>query len=629
MSSYRYKEALEEITQLEETLNISESDFAELMYRKSFVLTHLGFFDESISHAQHTLNLFGGKLISFTQKFDLYFVIIESLWRLGKFEESLLMIERVEKYAKNAIIGEETSVMKEINTQIQLQKSCVYCFTDLKRSVNYVNTSLTLSEEIEDDILYARSLFRKGKILTYQGKLVESHEILEESLEIGKKLNDHSIMATSLVALGEIHRLKGDFAQALQFFNTALILHQEIGNNYGMAITYNNVGIVYYSQGDYDNSFEYFTKSLERALEINFKFTVVESLFYLINILLTRDNFFEAKEHLDISRNASTDQQDTMIYYYTQLSEAVFHRKTNRFTSLGKAQEILENIISKNLVYQEINIHAMLNLCEILLYELRFTNNPEILKDLEEISDKLLEIAKEQISRSLLAEVYWLKGRLALVDADIDKATGFLSQAQIIAEGQNLENLARKISSDHDAILTEYAGWKNIIEENASLADRIKASQVDKLILNMINRVSFDLEEIENDAPVMLLILDDNGIPFFSYQFGDEDQVNQILFSGFLTAINNIIQEVFSTKGSLKRIEHQNYLLIFRHIENVIICYAFKGSSYSASKKIESFRSRLTSSPIWLDFPKMIKTGRYMQQEKVKRLENWADEIFT
>ncbi len=629
MNSYSYKEAMEEIALLEETPSITEGDFAELMYRKSFILTHLGYFDDSISHAQHTLNLFGETLISFTQKFDLYFVIIESLWRLGKFEESLLMIERVQKYAKNAIIGEETSVMKEIETQIQFHKSCIYCFTDLKRSVKYVNKSLNLSDEIDNEVLYARSLFRKGKILTYQGKLDNSHEILDKSLEIGKKLNDHSIMANSLVAIGEIHRLKGDFAQALQFFDTALILHQEIDNNYGMAITYNNVGIVYYSQGDYDNSFENFTKSLERALEINFKFTVVESLFYLINILLSRDNFFEAKEHLDISRNASKNQQDTMICYYTQLSEAVFHKKTNRFTSLGKAQEILEYIIGKNLVYQEINIHAMLNLCEILLYELRFTNNPEILEDLEEISDKLLEIAKEQISRSLLAEVYWLKGRLALVDADIDKATGFLSQAQIIAEGQNLENLARKISSDHDAILTEYTSWKNIIEENASLADRIKASQVDKLILNMINRATFDLEEIENDTPVMLMILDENGIPFFSYQFGDEDQVNQILFSGFLTAINNIIQEVFSTKGSLRRIEHQNYLLVFRQVDNVIICYAFKGSSYSANKKIESFRSRLTSSPIWLDFPEMVKTGRYIDEEKAKRLENWADEIFT
>ena len=178
-------------------------------------------------------------------------------------------------------------------------------------------------------------------------------------------------MADALVAIGEIHRLRGDFGKALQYYNAALILHQEIGNIFGMAIIYNNVGIVYYSQGDFDNSFEYFTKSLQRALEINFKFTVVESLFYLINILVSKDQEFEAKEHLQIAKDTALDQTGTMIYYYALLSEVTLLRADNRFSSLGKAYDILQEIINQNIVYQEITIHAMLSLCEILLQELK------------------------------------------------------------------------------------------------------------------------------------------------------------------------------------------------------------------------------------------------------------------
>ena len=96
-----------------------------------------------------------------------------------------------------------------------------------------------------------------------------------------------------------------------------------------------------------------------------------------------------------------------------------------------------------------------------------------------------------------------------------------------------------------------------------------------------------------------------------------------------MTAINNIIQEVFSTEGSIKRIEHQNYLLIFRNIDNFIICYAYRGSSYSASKKIEQFRDQLMESTIWKEFPIAIKSGRYLEDEKVEILEKWASEIFT
>ncbi|MCE7742245.1 MAG: tetratricopeptide repeat protein [Candidatus Heimdallarchaeota archaeon] len=619
---------MEEIREIEGSHTLTERQFAVLMIKKAFVQKQLGFFEKAKSLAQHTINLFGETILSLDEKYDLFIIIIETLWQLGEFEESLLLIERIENKIKNDEKNVPLELQNKIDALIFLNKSSIYSFIDLKKSEVFIERTLEFTEEIDDEILYAQSLFRKGKILTFQGQILEAIEVLEQSLDIGRKLNHYIVMADALVAIGEIHRLRGDFGKALQFYNTALILHQEIGNIFGMAVIYNNVGIVYYSKGDYDNSFEYFTKSLKRALEINFKFTVVESLFYLINILVSKDQLFEAKEHLQVSKDTSVDQTETMISYYSLLSEVVLLRTDNRFTSLGKAHDILREIISKNLVYHEINIHAMLNLCEILLHELRFSGKTEVLADLGGLTDNLLEIAEEQFSHSLLAEVYWLKGRLALVDADLDKARGFLSTAQSIAEGQDLENLARKISSDHDNLLNELNIWKNLIEEEASLADRIQESKIDKLVANMINRATFDLQEIENDTPVMLILLNEGGVPLFSQQFGTGKKVNQILLSGFLSAINNIVQEVFSTKGSLRRIEHQNYLLIFQNIENIIVCYAFKGSSFSARKKLNYFTKQIETSSFKEDFMFSSSTGKVLEDEKYELLEKWATEIF-
>ncbi len=598
------------------------------MTKKASVLSNLGFFEQAKSLAHHTINLFGETTLSLDEKYHLFIIVIEALWQLGEFEESLLMIERIENKIKNDEKNVPLALLNKVNAYLSLNKSSIYSFTDLLKSEEYIERTLEFSEEIDDEILNAQSLYRKGKILTYQGKLIQAVSILEKSLAIGRKLNNYLIMADALVAIGEIHRLRGDFGKALQFYNTALILHQEIGNTYGMAIIYNNVGIVYYSKGDFDNSFEYFTKSLRRALEINFRFTVVESLFYLINILVSKDQLFEAKEHLQIAKDTALDQKDTMIYYYSLLSEVVLLRNENRFSSLGRAYDILQEIISKNLVYQEITIHAMLNLCEILLNELKYSGKEEILEDLDDLTDKLLEIAEQQFSHSLLAEVYWLKGRLALVNADLDKARGFLSTAQSIAEVQNLENLARKISNDHDNLLSQLNMWKNLIDEDVSLADRIQESKIDKLVASMINRATFDIQEIENDTPVMLILLNEGGVPLFSLQFGTGKTVNQILLSGFLSAINNIVQEVFETKGSIRRIEHQNYLLIFQNIENIIVCYAFKGSSYSARKKLNYFIKQIETSSFKEEFMFSSSTGKVLDNEKNEILEKWATEIF-
>lgn len=598
------------------------------MTKKASVLSNLGFFEQAKSLAQHTINLFGETTLSLDEKYHLFIIVIDSLWQLGEFDESLLMIERIENKIKNDEKDVPLTLLNKVNAYLSLNKSSIYSFTDLLKSAEYIERTLEFSEEIDDEILNARSLYRKGKILTYQGKLIQAVSMLEKSLAFGRKLNNYLIMADALVAIGEIHRLRGDFGKALQFYNTALILHQEIGNTYGMAIIYNNVGIVYYSKGDFDNSFEYFTKSLQRALEINFRFTVVESLFYLINILVSKDQLFEAKEHLQVAKDTALDQRDTMIYYYSLLSEVVLLRNENRFSSLGRAYDILQEIISKNLVYQEITIHAMLNLCEILLNELKYSGKEEILEDLDDLTDKLLEIAEQQFSHSLLAEVYWLKGRLALVNADLDKARGFLSTAQSIAEVQNLENLARKISNDHDNLLSQLNMWKNLIDEDVSLADRIQESKIDKLVASMINRATFDIQEIENDTPVMLILLNEGGVPLFSLQFGTGKTVNQILLSGFLSAINNIVQEVFETKGSIRRIEHQNYLLIFQNIENIIVCYAFKGSSYSARKKLNYFIKQIETSSFKEEFMFSSSTGKVLDNEKNEILEKWATEIF-
>ncbi|NPD88821.1 MAG: tetratricopeptide repeat protein [Asgard group archaeon] len=620
---------MDEIDRLEETPDISDSSLVELALSKSRIYTQLGFFEKSIILSQQILNNFEEKFLSLEQKCDFYCYIIESLWQQGRFEDSLLIIEKAEYLATKEINDPNSLSSKEITAKILFQKGSVFCFVDLVKSLEYLNECLILSKITKNDDLYAQCLYRKGKILTFKGSLQESMLLLEQSLVKGRALNNSIIVAKCNVAIGEIYRLKGDFGKALQFYNTALIYHQELGNIYGMAITYNNVGIVYYSKGDLDNALEYFSKSLARSLEINFKFTVVESSYYLINILSNKNQFAEAEKYLELSKKTSKEHSGTMIFYYSILSEAILLRKINRFYSLGRAQEILQSIIERNLVYQEINVHAMLNLCEILLHELRFTDNRTILSDLEELTNKILKIAQQQFSKSLLAEVYWLKGRLALLDTDIGKASGFLSQAQAIAEGQDLENLARRISNDHDNLLSEVNKWKNLIEENVSLADRIKESKIDNLVLNMINRATFELDEIENDIPVMLIILNENGIPLFSMQFGDDTKVDQVLLSGFLSAINNIVQEIFATEGLIRRIEHQNYLLIFQNIENIIVCYAFKGSSYSARKKVETFASKLVSSSFMQYFGHTILTGRYLEKEKSDIMEKWAQEIFS
>jgi hypothetical protein len=94
-------------------------------------------------------------------------------------------------------------------------------------------------------------------------------------------------------------------------------------------------------------------------------------------------------------------------------------------------------------------IIALLNLCDLLLIELRNTSDMEVLEDLQKYITLLVEIAEKSNSYSLLAEIYLLKARLASIKFDLKDARRFLTQGKLIAERHGLNQLVRKISSEH------------------------------------------------------------------------------------------------------------------------------------------------------------------------------------
>ena len=98
--------------------------------------------------------------------------------------------------------------------------------------------------------------------------------------------------------------------------------------------------------------------------------------------------------------------------------------------------------------------------------------NREILEELETLIAQLLALAEKSQSYHLLTEIYFLKGKLALLTLDMKKARKFLTQAQRIAERWGFNQLATKISLEHDKLRNQLSIWDEIREEEISLSER-------------------------------------------------------------------------------------------------------------------------------------------------------------
>ena len=177
--------------------------------------------------------------------------------------------------------------------------------------------------------------------------------------------------------------------------------------------------------------------------------------------------------------------KDKSIERNYRLSKALVLKASSRFRDMGEAEKILRQIIDEEVFYFEHTPLALINLCDILLAEFRVTNKLEILDELEPLIAHLLSIAEKTQSHKIQAETYLFQAKLALLSFDTNKSRRFLTQAQQIAERNNLNKLALEISSEHQNLIDRLGLWEQLKASDAPLSERFELAQISEQMERM------------------------------------------------------------------------------------------------------------------------------------------------
>ncbi|MHA1355484.1 MAG: hypothetical protein ACTSR1_09960 [Candidatus Heimdallarchaeota archaeon] len=116
---------------------------------------------------------------------------------------------------------------------------------------------------------------------------------------------------------------------------------------------------------------------------------------------------------------------------------------------------------------------------------MKLTGNEEVVEEILPVIDELKSFAEKQESFSTLAETHLLQAKISLVSLNIGEARRYITEAQQIAEKYGLNLLARKISSEHDAILEGLNVWEDFKKNKAPVSERLKFVDLD----GYINRI--------------------------------------------------------------------------------------------------------------------------------------------
>jgi len=462
---------------------------------------------------------------------------------------------------------------------------------EMERSLEYFQKSLELSEQLGNPHEIAWSLSWCGVVFMYQGELERASEVLQNSLAICEQLGIPGTFAEalSLHCLGFVYMQKGELEYALEYLQKSLALEEERGlkTEFGWNLAY--IGIVHLTKGHLEEAFEYLEKSLEVREEVGTAFDISHSLIYLLLISLELGNLEPARHYvyrLEVLREKTTSKLLDQAYH---LAQAMLLKASPRVRDQMKAQELFQQIEKEKVIWLEWTVLASLNLCELLFLEFKFSENPEILHEVQAVTHGLLELAKAQHSHLLRAETYLLQAKLALLDLDMARARRLLTQAQGIADDKGLQRLAMSISHEHDALLDQLNQWEDLMTQEASLAQAGEFAGVEEMLSQMMRKRAIEPPEIQPEEPVLLLILAEGGLALYSHPFVKTRQLKEQLIGGFLTSLSAFGQDALAASGSIDRIMYEDYTVAVKALEDLLFCYIFQGPSYLALKKLEQF----------------------------------------
>jgi tetratricopeptide (TPR) repeat protein/predicted amidohydrolase len=401
--------------------------------------------------------------------------------------------QAIEFYHRALEVSEELVDKRISSVTLSNLGNCYTRIGDLEKALEYQLRSLAIKEEIGSKHDISMSLLNTGVVYQLKGNLNQAHEYYQRSLDISEEVGLPADVALAINNLGNIYELKGDLDQALDHFKRSLTLYEELGIREQTALLFSNIGNIYRKKGDYQQAQQYYQRSLMMFTEFGNTSLMASILAELVWVALERKDTDLVQHSLSQLKEIDAQMDNRIIHQRFRVAQALVLKASNRTRQKLKATEILEQVVKEEIGDHSLTVKAMINLCDLLLTELKLTGEAELITEIHGLTSQLLEIAKQQSSHSLLAETYLLQSKLALVQLDMGQASKLLTQAQAIADESGLERLSETLTQERTLLDSQIQKWDLIVKDNPSTKDLIELTQLDNVLERMIQETVTDM----------------------------------------------------------------------------------------------------------------------------------------
>jgi len=663
----KYQEMLE-IT--DELLNNSQSinetmSLLDTLYFKAKALNRLGQTGKGLAYIKMAEKVIAKGFNA--PKKEIYLRRAELLFEKGfVFEQEDELKNSLENYLQSQSLRREIEDLEglaETNTKVA---EIYQRLGDIVRALIMFKQSLEMFQSLNYEVKVAEVYNKIGEIYLWKGEYGPALENCLQSLSIAEETKSNSIKVKAFLSLSTIYSYLGEFDRALIFLNRALNLNQEQENtidfgktlcllsririikgqlndavknleqarqifakqNYklGLQTVERLKGILAFQLGEFEASKKYLIKDFEQLDHLKNYKEYSETLFWLIIVNLEENKIAEAKKYLQILQQNIEKKSNRLTQMESQLASALFLKRSKEPQILAKAKKILLEIINKETVDYHLTSIAYFNLIELMLKEAQNSREKQQLQEIDLFIERHFKRAQEIDSKIEIVENLWLKANALLLKYNVKEAQLLFEEGENLSEEAGLRRLGLKFTRAI-TIIKENLPEQPLSIANPSEETTAESEKVDKEIVKMIDKQTIAIEKMEKEEPVLLLVVYEGGVTVFSKKFSSKELIDEMFVGGFLTAIDAFMHQTFATRGSIEKIQHQEYTLLLKIENPLLFCYVYKGQSFTAVQKLNQLIQKLKNSEsLWSVLTK--NHGEQIDPINNEELSKLAEETF-
>jgi tetratricopeptide (TPR) repeat protein len=487
---------------------------------------------------------------------------------------------------------------------------------DLLRALEFYKKSLDFLKSVEENKPETgRLLSTLGTIYADLGKLDLALEYFKSSINLNREINYDIAIAYCLKEIAKIYSLKGELNLAMDTINESFNLFLKADWRDGINRCYLVLGVIWKHSGKLDLAKGFLEKGWKQRNQFGGVFPIFDSfyLYHLIQLSQEQNDKANAEHYLRQLQKIHQNHESKTIALRYQFCEAIVLKMSNRaidkFLAQQKLRDILEKHTERLLSTNPIFITVMLNLCELLMLELKVSSKKEDI--FEEISTwiGICRLQAEYFNLlPLLITSFIIESRVSIIKNDLKHAQFLLNKALNIAEKKKLGNMVAKVKKEMN--LMEVFEWES--QKEVSFQDRVSQMNLGEYFnevrqLPQAWKQSTTVQPFPED-PIMFVIVTDGGLTLFTRVFDQEYSKKSGLVGQILTAFDMFSQEVFST--STEHVIMGDLRLVMQMRGNLRFAYVFRGESYPAiSNLLQLINTFQNNSDLWDKLTNTIHTG--------------------